>query len=207
MEAHVTTWAGVTDPTTIGLTGEQVNQLTTLVTAARGGLDDAEAARITSKTATEAWYSQYNTARAFCASLVADIKHFAESTGNPGVYTIAEISAPEPPSTRPAPPPPTNVTSSLASDGSVVIKWKSREADGATFAVYRRLDGEGAFTLAGFANGKKKEYRDLDVPPGATQAAYHVIATRSNLESLPSDNTTVYFGVPGDAPAQQSQSA
>lgn len=206
VESHAATWGAIADPSSIGLTAEQVAEITTYAATARAALTAAEDVRIESKAATAAWNDDFSAMRAAASALVTLIKGYAKSTGDASVYEIAEVSASAPPSKRPAPPQPTDLTLEVQNDGSVRARWKNKNAESASYVLYRRLNNTGAFTIVGTA-GSEKEYTDGSVPVGATVATYFVVARRGELFSTPGAQVNVTFGVASSETGLQAESA
>ncbi|MFM9996724.1 MAG: hypothetical protein ACKVU4_13105 [Phycisphaerales bacterium] len=202
-EAHVPVWQD--NAGAIGLTVGQLTALSTLVTAARTNYNAQQPARNAAKAATQAFYDSIDSAHENGSNLIAIIKTYAASTGNPGVYTTAEIPPPAAPSPAPPPSTPTGQQALLENNGSITIKWNvTQPAPGAGVytAVLRQLNGSGAFVPLGDTG--EKQFNDPTVPPGAQRVTYLLQARRSGIggQSSPfSEPLTVFLGVPQDSDA------
>src|SRR5690606_13206387 len=117
-ETHLPLWAAA--PTTIGLSLEAVTDLQAFVSTARTKWDEAQAARVASKGATEGFYNAIDTLREAGGAAIGEIRAFARSTQNPDVYIAAGIPAPASPSPAPPPSAPTNLTVSMQTTGQAV---------------------------------------------------------------------------------------
>lgn len=200
VESHLGIWQNMADPSNIGLTAEQIAELATFASAARAAYEETVTIRTASKLATQTWQDSASAMMTDAGSLISAIKGYARAVGGTSVYELAQVEAPEPPSEKPAPPTPTDVKAQVVSDGSVMVTWKNREAEGAVYPLYRRLNGAGTFELIDTVSGEK-EYRDNNIAPGTTQASYRVVALRNGRASLPSNEITVRFGIAGDSSA------
>lgn len=196
-ETHLPLWAA--DPTIIGLTLEAVTDLQGFVSTARTDYENAQTSRVASKGATEGFYNAIDTLRTAGSGALAEIRAFAKSTGNPGVYITAGIPAPAAPTPAPPPDAPTNLTIALQTTGEAVLKWKVKQpAPGAEVftVVYRRLNNTGAFTEFG-ATGEKTAI-DATIPPGTQSVSYVLRARRGDQVSGPSEPVTQFLGIPGN---------
>lgn len=189
-EQRIAAWTASAE--LIGLQDTQVAQLTPLITAARAAFNAAQAARTAAKNAT---FTQSNAVRelsAFGGDLIKTIKAFAESSGNPQVYTIASVPAPAPPSPAGPPKAPENVAADPNADGSITIRWAGSMANQTFFTVWRKLGSTGTYTQIGAV--ASKSFIDTQVPAGLASVSYLVRAQRNNIVSPASDVSTVQFG-------------
>ena len=203
-EAHAPVWTAI--PTTIGLTAAQCTTMTGNTTKARGSYNAAQLAREASKAATTTLNHDVTAMRDQVASLIAQIKAFAELQANPAaVYAAAQIPPPAAPTPLPAPGKPTDFSVVLNSDGSVTLSWAASDSaasTGAFFAVSRKLPGQGAFVGIGGAPGSTSETRrpsftDATVPASAASqgAQYIVQGFRGTRVGDASDAIVVQFGI------------
>src|SRR5262245_21612322 len=206
-EAHAPVWTAA--PTTIGLTAAQCTTMTSNTSKARGSFNAAQSAREASKAATTTLHKDVTTMRDQVASLIAQIKAFAELQSNPAtVYAAAQIPPPATPTPLPAPGKPTDFSVVLNSDGSVTLSWTSTDSSastGAFFAVSRKLPGQSAFVGVGGAPGSTSESRrpsftDATVPASAAgQGAQFIVqGFRGTRVGDASDAVTVQFGTDGN---------
>lgn len=187
-----------TNATQIGVTSAQALAFKSLVQSARGAFDSAEVARLASKNATQLQTNALTAMRANAGTLVALIKAYAESTNNPNVYTLAGISPPDPRGTVAPPAQPTNVRAALNPNGSLTLKWKATQPEGATsvqYQIFRQLDGEQGFTLVDTVG--RKNWTDTTLPRGVDGVNYIVQSKRGGETSEASDQLAVVFGSQG----------
>jgi hypothetical protein len=186
-------------PELIGLTALQVSDLSTAVGMARSAYDAAQSARDTAKAQTGAFHTATGSMRALGADLVATIKAYAETTGDPSVYTTAQVSPRDPSGASPPPAQPENLVTTLRNDGSIELRWKTPGAQpaGTRYIIWRRLGNTGAFVVAGDA-GAGKSFIDNGVPAGTGSATYYIVAKRGDQSSPPSEWTTIPLGVSGN---------
>lgn len=182
----------------IGLTGPQVSNLGALTVKARAAYNAAQAARLASKAATLTFHTDTGDMRDNIRDLIALIKTKAETTNNPNVYALAQISAPSP--ATPASPPgqPSNFIITLETDGSLTLTWKcknSTTSTGVFFQVQRKLAGE--TNLRNIGGTPVKSFNDATVPAGIGSLVYLVTGFRGTRAGDASDQITVQFGVGG----------
>ncbi|MGE0001171.1 MAG: hypothetical protein AB7F50_01545 [Fimbriimonadaceae bacterium] len=176
----------------IGLTPGDMTAFTPMVTGARTAFTSAEAARAASKNATVTLDNSVDTMRDRGAALIAKIKAFAESSGNPNVYVIASIPPPADPTPAPPPTPPSQVQGTVNNDGNVVLRWKATKVNGEFFSVHRLLAG-GTWTALGSVNAKS--FTDTGLPAGNSWAQYQVKSHRGTEVSEGSEPVVILFGV------------
>ena len=205
-ELHADVWT--TAPAAIGLTAPLVTSLSNAAGAARGTLDKTIAARDSAKAQTILLREEVSDLRSLAASLVAQIKAFADLQANPAaVYSAAQIPEPQPPSPVPAPGQASNVVITLESSGAVTLSWDATNAaasGGAFFNVSRRLPGQSTFVNIGGAPGSTTEarrmsYTDATVPTSAAAAGVQYIITGQRGSTLGAASSVigVIFGVGG----------
>ena len=201
-EDHIPVWTLA--PTSIGLTAARVTQLAAETAAARSAYNKAQAQRQAAKAATGNFQNSLGTMKGTVSDMIRSIKSFAANSANPGaVYTAAEIPEPLPPSPRPKPGVPENVTVGLNTDGSITLRWKAKNASptsGAVFSVSRRIGSDGAYASIGPAQGGPRggfEFTDDTLPLGTTQASYIMQGFRGTQVGEAGEAVTVQFGVGG----------
>lgn len=202
-EAHIAPWT--TNATGIGLTPGAVTSLGTLTTAARAAFNAAEVARQAAKSATQAYYDAVrimHNGPGAGSDMIETIKNYAQSKGNPNVYTLAQIPPPATPSTMPAPGTPFEFTVGLLQDGSIQLNWKCTNPSGSVGTIYevmRQIGGTSApMTFIG-ATGVRS-FIDSTLPAGSSPCTYKVTAVRSTARGNPAQ-FTVNFGIGGDGAA------
>lgn len=190
-EQRLAAWAA--DPAAIGLTGQQIMDLTPLVTAARAGYNAAQQARADSKSATVTFHSATESLVDTGRDLIRTIKAYAETTDDPNVYVLANVPPPSDPTPAGPPDTPTGVTGSINSDGAVVLRWEGTLAYSTFFEILRRLEGQTEWTVIDSVGAKR--YLDEGVPVGTTSVQYRVRAKRGGLTSAANEPITIRLGV------------
>lgn len=203
-EAHISPFT--TNQAAIGILTTDVTDITTKTTNARAAYDVHVAAQQAAKTATESFYNSVAAMSTFGATLIAKIRAKAEATGNPNVYTLAEIPAPATPTPVGAPGKPFDFGVVLNEDGSLQINWKCNNPSGAggtMYQVFRRDGDEGEFNYLGGTG--KKLFLDETIPAGTANVVYKIQAVRSTKAGL-WGQFLVNFGVSGATVTVQSVS-
>ena len=193
LEGIIGTWN--TNFAGIGLTSAQVVDLAQDIINTRGSFTSVEQVRAESKSKTQDFYANSDALSAKAGAFVTIIKGFADASGDPAaVYTLADLTAKDPPSPMPAPDQPAVVRTALNGDGSVTVSFIGNGPVGTAWQVSRKLAGETGFTFIGNADSSTKSYRDNTIPAGADSATYIVTGTRGSLTGLPSVPVVVQFG-------------
>lgn len=197
-EARIAPWT--TNATAIGLTAASVTALGTATVNARKAYDDHIAAQAAAKAATQAYYDsvrEMHKAPGAGADMIQTIKTFAQTTDNPNVYVLAQIPAPQAPSTPPPPGTPFELSVGLLGDGSLQLKWKCSNPAGTTGTIYevRRALAGGSMQFIG-ASGVKSFVDDLLPSGAATPVTYQITAVRSTARGNPAQ-FLVNFGTGG----------
>jgi hypothetical protein len=206
-EDHLSPWS--TNAVAIGTTAGAITAFTPVVKAARDAYTAQQKAQQAAKNATTAWHNAVKAMREMGGDLIKTIKAFADSSGNPAVYTLAEIPMPAAPTPAPPPTQPTDFKVSLTGSGALELSWKcsnGASSTGAFFVVTRKLAGESAFTTVG--NVGKKKFTDASITVGTTGATYLVQGFRGEQAGPVSLPFGVQFGVnAGGGNAQQLKMA
>jgi hypothetical protein len=169
----------------IGVTTTEVTDLGTKAAAARAAYDAQQAARQAAKAATEAFENAVVVMGVAGAALLKKIRAKAEQTGNPNVYTMAQIPAPPTPSAKPAPGKPTDLKVELDGNGALVLKFKCPNPAGASGTMYQIWRAVGAGTDFAYLGGTgQRKYVDTSVPAGATRLTYQIQAVRSTAVGM-----------------------
>lgn len=195
-ESHWETW--LENATSIGLNSTIVNQLKTYVMDEREAFNAATLARDTSRSATNTWYVSSDTTVNLGRDLIKTIKAFAETSGNPNVYSLANIPAPVVPGPVGPPGTPMDFKVALRGDGALLLSWKCVNpvgSQGTIYEVRRKVAGQSAFEFLG-ANGPKK-FTDASIAAGSSNVMYEITAVRSTVRGAPAQ-FVVNFGVGGD---------
>ncbi len=195
-QARSTLWRDVADD--IGLDEAQVLQWQGLIAGAQGKFTARTIAVANAKSATEALGAAGQDLRRKSAELVRSIKTFAEAQQKPSeVYVLANIPAPQNPSTMPPPGIPNTFKAALNPDGSLTISWKCANppgASGTVYAIRRRSSASAAWEFIGAVGVRK--FTDHALPP-VTSITYQVQAQRGSSVGLPSTPFNVMFGSGG----------
>lgn len=185
-------WAA--DPAGIGLTALQVSDMAAKIAASESALGDANASKIASRDATVVYHAETDDLRSFGADLIKVIKAYAESTNDAGVYAAASVPPPAPPTPAGPPDKPTDFEAELLSGGGLHLSWKGTASKSAYFSVFRKAEGETAFTL--LDSPKDKFFDDNTIPAGANSVIYYIQARRDDFR-VDSIQYTVSFGAGG----------
>ena len=189
-EQHLAPWT--TNAVAIGLTAPQMTAFTTMVETARDKFNDAEAARLASKTATLEMNSAIDIMNQIGMGCVKNIRGKAESTLDDTVYVKAMIPPPTAPTPSGTPSQPTGLSAFIDDGGRVNLAWVGTTQYSTYFTIWRKLPEEPAFTMIGTVGGKK--WMDDTVEAGTPYATYFVQAHRGTKVSIPSLQTNIIFG-------------
>ncbi|MFG0285226.1 MAG: hypothetical protein ACF8R7_12450 [Phycisphaerales bacterium JB039] len=192
-EARLGAWSA--DPAAIGLSAQQLADLSAMVAAGRAALDDAEELRNLARAATLTFNDAVGDIRKAGGSALNTIRAFAEAGADPAaVYAAAQIPPRAQPSPAPAPQAPTDFAFTLLGDGALELRWSApAPIPGAEVftTIHRKLDGAGDFAL--LAGTGEESWTDRTIPAGTVSAQYMLRALRRGQVSPPSAITTVYF--------------
>lgn len=206
-QSHIAAWSA--DPAAIGLSAQDVIDITSATGAAQSTLLAAQEAYNTARSATATNDTDIATMRTVGANLISTIRAYAKVTGDPSVYTKADIPAPKPPTPAGAPDAPANVTGFIRNSGAIELKWEGTLAFHTFFEVYRMFAGQTEWTL--LASIGKKSFEDATIPTNTTTSVqYYIQAARGDLRSDPSDPVTIRMGVVGintNTPAETGEAS
>lgn len=191
MEQRLDLWTNNADA--LGLSTEQLNELTSRTAAARNHFNAAGDARATAKSATTTMHQSLDSFEETVREAIKFIK--AQASTDPEVYALANIPEPKQPSPVPPPGMPENVITDLDNEGNVILRWTAVNAPGSTgtaFRIYRKLEDQSTYTL--IATTGAKTWTDESVPRGTGQVSYQIQALRGTLTSPASEAVTMYFG-------------
>lgn len=166
-EGHWETW--LANATSIGLNSTVVNQLKSLVMDEREALNAALLARDTARSSTNTWYNSSDQTTDLGRDMLKTIKAFADSSGNPNVYNLANIPAPQPPAPIGPPGTPSDFKVGLRGDGALLMAWKCVNPTGIGGTVYevRRKTGmASAYEFLGVSGNKS--FTDDTLAAGST---------------------------------------
>lgn len=182
----------------IGLTPAQVTQLQGEITAARSKYLLAQQARNDSKSATVGYHTASDTLVDDGRDLIATIKAFAETTGDPNVYVLADVPPPSPPGVLPPPGTPFDFKVGLRQDGSVEFDWKCDNPPGGGSVVYEILRSDAGGPMTFVSNAGEKSFIDATVPANTGPLNYQITAMRGTERGAPAQ-FLVRFGAGGAA--------
>jgi hypothetical protein len=180
----------------IGISAAQATTFKNLTTDTAAAANAQFIAKEAAKAATQTVNARFDDLAESAAEMVRSIRTFAENTGNPGVYAIAQIPPPAIPQPIPAPTQPTNLSATLeATSGDITLRWKATQpagAAGTSYLIRRRLAGQTEFAFVGVVGGKK--FVDDTLIAGPDSVAYTVQAQRSDAAGPVSEILTINFG-------------
>ncbi|MCW5756505.1 MAG: hypothetical protein KIT54_04635 [Phycisphaeraceae bacterium] len=171
-------WSGGQgQPPHIGLDEQQRLEALAASAQAQAAYKAMLAARSAAKAATVAKNNAVARLRKVMGAGVATIDAFALASGDPSVWVKAQVPEPKDASARTAPPRPTDLRATIASDGSVRLTFKVASGGGALYLVQRvttPLSGRrDPYEFIGFA-GEDKTFTDNAVPEGLKSVGYRV---------------------------------
>lgn len=180
-EAHLPAWethAGV-----IGLSPQSVADLAVRTSEARAAYEEQRMAEAALRAATAKFHDKVAAMHGDAgggADMIRTIRAFADSSGDPEVYSLAQIPPPAAHGVVGAPGTPFDFRVALRQSGAIELKWKCRHPRGAEGTVYelRRCVDDGAFAFVGSV-GAAKKFTDQTTPPGSASVTYQVTAVRS----------------------------
>jgi hypothetical protein len=189
---RVADWA--TNAAAIGLSIDQITEIAGLVSTAESSSGSATAARIDSKDATLVFYTDSDALRSAGADLIKVIKAYAESNNDPGVYALASVPPPSPPTPAGPPDKPTELTTRLLQPFGIGIRWKGTVSQSAYFGIWRKLSGETSFSLLNTT--KNKSFDDTTIPNTVSGVEYFIAAYRDEFQ-VNSNTLAIQIGADG----------
>lgn len=191
-QSRLAAWSD--DPAAVGLSPQQVADITAATSAAQDSLIAAQQVSNAARSATATNDTDIADMRAVGSGIIATIRAFAKTSGDPEVYALADIPAPKARTPAGTPDAPTLVRGAIDSCGAVELRWHGSLAYHAFFEVYRMFEGQREWTL--LASVGAKAWTDATIPPGSTSAiSYFVQARRGELRGEPSAPITIRMGV------------
>jgi hypothetical protein len=195
--AHDPVWTA--NATLIGMTGAQATAFNKAVDDLQAAILAQEQAKQAAKSATMTTEEREGELRRLATENVQRIRTFAQSTGNPSVYTLAQVPPVAPPTPVGPPGTPTDFTVALDPQGAITVRFKCvnpPNAGGTTYLVRRKLPAQAGFAF--FTATGKKNFTDATLPSAIAQAEYVVQALRGDVAGTPSSTLIVRFGAGGD---------
>lgn len=160
-EKHLGAWQA--DAAELGLTSEEVAELTARIHRAQAALAAAEEAKKAAKKALGRFYGECTRVTLHGRNLLGKIDAHAQSTRPPAPTapeqpaSQVEAKPPEPAPTAPPEPVPAHVAGlhgSVDSDGRLTLRWSlagDEPSIPVRFAIYRRLGHDGDWAIIGFS--------------------------------------------------------
>ncbi len=195
-EAHLPVWEA--NAASIGLTAGQLTSFEPLIIAARTNYNAQQPARNAAKAATQAFYDSIDNAHEKGADLIATIKTYASSTGNPAVYTTAQIPPPAPPTPTPPPEQPDDLSGAIDTFGVITLKWRATPKGASTgvfFFVERKVGSLPTATWTPLGATQDAQFQDAvgEAVIAGNVIQYRVQARRGADASAWSDQLAVDF--------------
>ena len=191
LEARISGWN--TNYASIGLTSAQVIDLATGLTNARTAFTSVTKIRADSKSLTLDFNGQATVIHDKAAGMIANIKAFAEASGDAStVYALANVSPADAPTPAGPPVTPSNVRATVQNGGNVLIEWDGSLSQRTFFEVLRIVDS--AIEYSRIASIGEKEYVDTTVPTGTATVQYAIRAVRGTDISLNAGPAVVQIG-------------
>jgi hypothetical protein len=192
----------------LNFTTAQITAWQALINEAQVANQAAEQACNASKAATSALRDSIRTLRRETGELIDQVRLTADRAENPvKVYNRAQVPEPTPPSPRPAPEAPRDLSATLdASTGDLKLTWKASGNSGTVYTIRRRVTtstGTTASEVVGVTGSKR--FTDDDVPTGARSVQYTVQGARGRSIGPESAILTIAFGRGGGETTIRSQ--
>ncbi len=183
-QTHIETWSS--HASQIGTSVAAVEQLADKTQIARDAFREQQIAQQQARAATSRLKMALDDMATAGASILLQVKAKAGIDGD-NVYTLASIPAPSKGSPIAAPGKPTQFSTQLRPDGSLLLRWKSKNPRGAVGTVYqiwrsvRMQSPEGAIETPRVLIGTSgtRTFTDTTVPAGASLITYRIVPMRS----------------------------
>jgi hypothetical protein len=191
LEARIAAWN--TNYASIGVTSAQVLDLATGIANARTAYTSVTKIRADSKSTTLDFNGQATVIHDKAAGMIANIKAFAEASGNAAtVYALANVSPADAPTPAGPPVTPSNVRATVQNGGNVLVEWDGSLAQRTFFEVLRIVDS--AVEFSRIASIGEKEFVDTTVPQGSVKVQYAIRAVRGTSISPNAGPAVVQIG-------------
>lgn len=195
-EQHLPSWSA--DPGAIGLSAQQVADITLLTEAARADFDAAHAARQLARSATILQHGSIGAMMRLGTALVATIRAYGDATDDEAeVAARANIPPIDAPSPAPPPTMATGLSHSLRNSGAIRLKWRGTVANGTFYSIWRTIAGDRELLGSVSARG----FTDKTIPAGTPEASYQLRTHRDEHASAWSEMICVKLGVAGSGDA------
>lgn len=164
----------------IGLGEAFAQDVLLLAEQARARRLAANEAAARAKSATQSWRLGIGDAKKRARAAIATIKAHAAATGDPEVYTLARLSKRASPGEAPPPKMPQNLAFDVRPRGEVELSWDGGGPQGTYYVVQRSFGVRRNWSVLGTTTSKR--FVDGDLPIGATETLYAVIARHGKHE-------------------------
>lgn len=168
------------DPAAIGLSPQAVDDFDQTRAQAQAAFDEARRAQTALASAMQRKRVAMGGLRTRFGAATASVAAHAKTTGDPDVYAMAGIDAPQKPGRRPAPPTPTMRRPRVLGYGPIELRF-STSGEGVQYEIQRSvvaLDNRvGPWELLAIAGHHR--VRDRRVPRGVAAVRYRVRARRT----------------------------
>ncbi len=198
-ETHIDVWEQ--HAAALGLSPQRLSELRDVIVTARTEFEAAAQAQQAAQAATLRMQEAVKTlhsAPAMGQNTIDTIKLTASTTGDIGVYALAQIDPPQSDSPLPAPNTPSRVESKLLTLGEIELSWTGKQPSGSHGTLYqieRAVDGDidaNIYEFVGISGGRR--FIDATLPVGPERAVYRITAIRGQDRSLPGVHL-IFFGV------------
>jgi hypothetical protein len=181
--SRVDLWnGGQSGPPDIGLSAQQLADLTALRDDFVQKYNDAQAARDLSKARTILQHEAYDALRAVLGGDIEIIDGYAKATNDIGVYARAQLPPPKDATPRETAPVPTNLEIDATSFGELVLTFEANKGQGSVFIIERQLRpiGQEPGPWAYVDTSSEKTWTDGNVPNGVASVRYRVRTKLTN---------------------------
>ncbi len=193
-EQHLPGWSA--DPGSIGLSAQQVADITLLTESARTDFDNAGVARQAAKSATILQHGSIGAMMKLGTALVATIRAYGDATDDEAeVFSRANLPLIDAPSPAPPPEIPADVSHSLRNSGAIRLAWRGTVANGTFYSIWRTITGVNGGERVLLGSVSAREFDDTTIPAGTAEATYQLRAHRDEFTSAPSVAICVKLGV------------
>ncbi|MEQ9097236.1 MAG: hypothetical protein RIE32_13355 [Phycisphaerales bacterium] len=199
--SRVDLWnGGQAGPPDIGLSAQQLADLTALRDDFVQKYNDAKAARDSSKAKTVLQHEAYEALRSVLGGDIDIIDGYAKATGDMGVYARAQLDPPKDPTPRETAPVPEGLEIRASSFGDLVLTFEANKGQGSVFIIQRQLRAigqePGVWTYADTVS--EKTWTDTSVPNGVASVRYRVRTKLTNgVLSDWSEDKGFFYGTGG----------
>jgi hypothetical protein len=163
----------------IGSTPESAAEFAALVTATRAAFDEQQRAMQAARAATLKLNDLARRTQRHGQAIVARARAAAQSRGDVGVLTLAQLPMQKKKSPLPAPGVPTRLRTTLDAVGNLTLSWacrNPRDTGGTMYTIWREIAGMPREKVAIVG---KRRFTDTTIPRGVTRLTYFIRPDRS----------------------------